>query len=69
MSADLLREEMPIQDSYIIDESIDKLELYGAIPIQDSSLKDELVLRRSSSKIQDSSLKDELVLRRFSSKI
>ena len=37
--------------------------------MQDSSLKDELVLRRSSSKIQDSSLKDELFLRRSSSKI
>ena len=31
--------------------------------MQDSSLKDELLLRSSSSKIQDSSLKDELVLR------
>ena len=37
--------------------------------MQDSSLKDDLVLRPSSSKIQDSSLKDELVLRRSSSKI
>ena len=34
-----------------------------------SSLKDELVLRRSSSIIQDSSLKDELFLRHSSSKI
>ena len=33
------------------------------MPLQYSSLKDELVLRCSSSKIQDSSLKDELVLR------
>ena len=32
------------------------------------SLKDELVLKCSSSKIQDSSLKDELVLRRSPSK-
>ena len=39
------------------------------MPMQDSSLKDELFLRRSSSKIQDSSLKDELVLRCSSSKI
>ena len=39
------------------------------MPIQDSSLKDELVLRRSSSKIQDSSLKYELVLRCSSLKI
>ena len=70
MSADLLRGEIPIQDSSIKDELIDELELYGAMPMpmQDSSLKDELVLRRSSSKIQDSSLKDELVLRRSPSK-
>ena len=39
------------------------------MPMQDLSLKDELVLRHSSSKIQDSSLKDEIVLRRSSSKI
>ena len=39
------------------------------MPMQDSSLKDELFLRRSSSKIQYSSLKDELVLRCSSSKI
>ena len=38
------------------------------MPIKDSSLKDELVLKHSSSKIQDSSLKDELVLRRTPSK-
>ena len=53
MSADLVRGEISIQE----------------IPIQDSSIKDEVVLRRSSSKIQDSSLKDELVLRHSSSKI
>ena len=39
------------------------------MPMQGSSLKDELVLRRSSSKIQNSFLKDELVLRHSSSKI
>ena len=34
------------------DELIDELELYGAMPMpmQDSSLKDELVLRHSPSK-------------------
>ena len=42
---------------------MNELELYGEIPMQDSSLKDELVLRGTSSKIQDSSLKDELVLK------
>ena len=36
--------------------------------MQESSLKDELVLRHSSSKIQDSSFKNELVLRRSPSK-
>ena len=56
---------MPIQDSSIKDE----LELYGAMLMQYSSLKYDLVLRHSSSKFQDSSLKDELVLRRSSSKI
>ena len=39
------------------------------MPMQDSSLKDELFFRHSSSKIQDSSLRDELVLIRSSSKI
>ena len=38
------------------------------MPMQDSSLKDELVLRLSSSKIQGLSLKDELVLRLSPSK-
>ena len=38
------------------------------MPMIDSSVKDELVLRHSSSKIQDSSLKDELVLRHSPSK-
>ena len=60
---------MPIQDSSIKDELIDELELYRAMPMQYSSLKYELVLRRSSSKIQDSSLKYELVLRRSPSKL
>ena len=53
MSLDLLRREMPIQDSSIKDELINELELYGAILMQDSSLKDELVLRRSPSKFID----------------
>ena len=63
MYVDLLCGAMQIQDSSIKDELIDKLELYGAMPMpmQDPYLKDELVLRHSSSKIQDSSLKDELV--------
>lgn len=59
MFAELLRGAMPIHNLFIKDE----LELYIAMPMQDSSLKDELVLRCSSSKIQDSSLKDEIVLR------
>ena len=68
MFGDLLCGEMPIQDSSIKDELIYELVLYGAMIIQYSSLKAELVLRRSPSKIQDSSLKDELVLRRSPSK-
>ena len=69
MSADLLHEEIPIQDSSIKDELIDELELYEVMPMQDSSLKEELALRHSSSKIKDSSIKDELVLRHTYSKI
>ena len=41
--------------------------LCGAMPIQDSSVKDELVLY-GEIPIQDSSLKDELMLRRSPSK-
>ena len=45
--------------------------LCGEIPIQDSSVKDELIyelLLYGAMPIQDSSLKDELVLRRSPSK-
>ena len=42
--------------------------LRGAMPIQNSSIKDELELYRAMP-LQDSSLKDELVLRRSFSKI
>ena len=42
--------------------------LRGAMPIHDSSIKDELELYREIP-MQDSSLKDELVLRCSSSKI
>ena len=41
--------------------------LYGAMPIQDLSVKDELLLY-GAIPIQDSSLKDELALRRSPSK-
>ena len=68
MSVDLLRGAMPIHYSSIKYELIDELELYRAMPMQDSSLKDELFFRCSSSKIQDSSLKDESVLRHSPSK-
>ena len=46
--------------------------LRGAMPIQDSSIKDELIYELElygAIPMQDSSLKDELVLRCFSSKI
>ena len=46
--------------------------LHGAMPIQDSSIKDELIDELElygEIPMQDSSLKDELVLRRSSSKI
>ena len=46
--------------------------LRGAMPIQDSSIKDELIdelVLYGAMPIQDSSLKDELVLRCSSSKI
>ena len=45
MFVDLLRGEMPTQDSSTKDELIDELELYGAMPMQDSSLKGEFFLR------------------------
>ena len=53
MSGDLLCGAMPIHDLFVKGELIYELVLYVAIPIQDSSIKYELVLRRSPSKFID----------------